>query len=127
VQQRLHAPDYVKPTAGPEGGPEVVVDYSFEEKKPWEALNTRSTDPRAPLVLRNISLTDAAYNVCVLPLTIDGETAVFEPAIVPYIEPQGRKEVSTRITGGPPLSLRSLPTFLMRSYKDSSVDELFGV
>ena len=89
--QRLRTPNEVKPTADLAGGPEVVVDYSFEEKKRWEALNTRNTDPSAPLILRNISLTDAAYNVRILPLTIEDEIATFEPCRCAVYRAPGEK------------------------------------
>lgn len=48
----------------------MVVSYSFEERKAWDALNKRNTNPDAPLMLQNISSANA-YNICVLPFTIE--------------------------------------------------------
>jgi len=107
------------------GGPEVVVSYSFEERKTWDALNKRNTNPDAPLILKNISSANA-YNIRVLPFTIEGMTATFEPKVIPYLEAKHDIEVSPIVRGASPLSTRSIPALLKRSYKDESVDELFG-
>ena len=53
-------------------------------------------------------------------------TATFEPKVIPYLEAKHDIEVSPIIRGASPLTTRSIPALLKRSYKDESVDELFG-
>jgi hypothetical protein len=125
-QQPLSSVEQSKEASQIVGGPEIVVDYNFEQRKSWEALNTRNTNREAPLVIRNISTKETAYNVRVLPLMIEGETVTFEPAVIPYIEASGKKDVAARVPGGSPLTIKALPIWLGRSYKDTSTEELFS-
>jgi hypothetical protein len=107
------------------GSPHIVVDYSHEDRERYPQSESEN-NPDAPLVLRNIATTESAFNVKLLPLETETESVSFEPSLVPYIEGGGRKEVFANITDGSPLFRKRLPYFLRRTYRDTSVDELFG-
>jgi hypothetical protein len=103
-------------------GPEIVVDYLYSEN------SKDNHDQNRPLVLRNIS-NEQAYNVQVLPLETEFGRIQWVPPLIPYIE--GKKELNVFAdltgTGTSPLFTRRIPDFLFKSYRDSSVEELFGV
>jgi hypothetical protein len=103
-------------------GPEVVLDYFFEDR------NRDTISSEIPLTIKNISATAAAYNVDVLPLQIEGMVCSFTPQLIPNIPAQGSTNVFADDRNGSILLRRSFPIFLYRSsYKDQSTDELFGV
>ncbi len=100
--------------------PEIVLDYSYAEN------SKDHHDANCPLVLRNVSSAFPAYNIEVLPLEIGQASAAFEPHLIPYIEPEGTRNVFANTRSGSPLFKRRLPDFLLQSYRDESVGELFG-
>ena len=102
------------------GGPELVVDYKYgENSKDFH-------DANAPLVIRNISQSDQAYNIQVLPLRTEKGLLDFEPDLIPFIEAGSSRNIFAWIKKGSPLFRRRLPDFLFQTYKDESVEELFG-
>ena len=109
------------PQADASGGPEVVIEYVYAEN------DKEHHDANAPLVLKNVS-TVPAYNVQVLPLTIDGVSAAFEPNLISFIEARGTKNVFVDVADASPFfgGRRRLPDFLFKSYKDTSFEELLG-
>jgi hypothetical protein len=113
-----HALRQARPTDS--DSPEIVIDYIYAED------SKDHHDANAPLKVRNISTTARAYNVEVLPLKAAEGIVTFEPALVPYVEAPGERNVFAFITDGSPLFRRRLPEFLYRSYKDTSSQELFG-
>jgi hypothetical protein len=102
-------------------GPELVIDYKYAEDR------RDCHDANAPLVIKNISQTEQAYNISVLPLQAGEGVLDFEPELIPYIEAAGSKNVFAWIKKGSPLFRRRLPDFLFTTYKDESVEELFGI
>jgi hypothetical protein len=110
----------------PSGCPRIVIEYAYEDRdRSWPPL-TVNNKPDAPLIVKNVSTVNAGYNIKVTPLTVEGVTATFQPALIPFIEAGGRAEVLTQIPGEGPLFRRGLPGLLRRSYRDASADELFG-
>lgn len=101
-------------------GPELVIDYNYSE----DSKNFH--DANAPLVIRNISQTEQAYNIQVLPLRTEKGLLTFDPDLIPYLEATRSKNVFAWIKEGSPLFRRRLPDFLFSTYKDESVEELFG-
>ena len=102
------------------GGPELVVDYNYRE-------NSKDLhDANAPLVIKNVSPSDQAYNIRVQPLHAEKGVLDFEPDLIPYIESGGSKNVFSCIKEGSPLFRRRLPDFLFQKYNDQSVEELFA-
>lgn len=107
------------------GGPELVIDYEYEENtRPWPPPD-KNNKPQAPLTVRNIS-SEPAYNVVLRPLEINGAVTAFDPPLVSYIENGKPVNIVARITGGSPLFRDRLPYFLRQSYEDKSVDELMS-
>ncbi len=108
----------------PQLGPRLVIDYSYEQSsdRPQRTLNN---DQEAPLVVRNVDPQRAAYNVRLLPLSVEGETVEFTPELIPSIEPNGRAQVFAKIVGVGFLGEKRLPIFFKRFYKDKSAEELF--
>jgi len=102
------------------GGPELVIDYKYSED------SKDSHDANAPLVIRNISQSEQAYSIQVLPLRTENGVLNFDPELIPYIEATKSKNVFAWIKEGSPLFKRRLPDFLFSTYKDGSVEELFG-
>jgi hypothetical protein len=103
-------------------GPEIVADYLYSEN------SKDKHDQNRPLVLRNIS-NEQAYNVQVLPLETEFGRIQWEPSLIPYFESKKERNVFAELTGtgASPLFTRRIPDFLFSSYRDSSVEELFGV
>ena len=101
-------------------GPELVIDYFYAED------NKDHHDANSPLMLRNVSNAFPAYNVEVLPLETDEGTTIFEPAVIPYIEPAAMRNVFADVREGSQIFSRRLPDFLFKSYKDTDARELFG-
>jgi hypothetical protein len=110
------------PIAETPTGPEIVVDYVYAED------DHDNHDANRPLLLKNLSATTQAYNVNVLPLQTGAGSVKWDPSVVPYIEAKGSRNVFADVSdaGGSPLFSRRLPDFLFKSYKDESIEELFG-
>jgi hypothetical protein len=106
--------------AGSTVGPQLVIDYDYAED------SNEHRDANAPLVIRNISSIENAFNVRILPLRTEQGEVNFEPTPIPYIEATKSKNVFAWVREGSPLFRRRLPDFLFRTYKDESVEELFG-
>jgi len=105
-------------------GPELVIKYAYEDRhRPWPPLETNNR-PDAPLVICNVSTSYAAYNVRVLPLTIEGDTMVFRPSVVPCIESKGQAEVFANIPGSSLLFAKHFPSFFRKSFRNASISEV---
>lgn len=105
--------------------PQIVIEYAYEDRHPaWPPPQTNNRI-NAPLVVKNVSTTSAAYNIRLAPLMVEGVTATFQPSLISVIEAGGRTDVSAQIPGEGPLFRGRLPVFLRRSYKDSSMQEYF--
>jgi hypothetical protein len=100
-------------------GPHLGVEYHYSEEK------NSGTAAAAPLVLTNTSTKDSAHNVRVMPLAVGKLQAAFEPRVLPFIEPLGRREVKARIDGVFPDLRHDLPVLFKRSYRDTNEKELF--
>ena len=108
-----------------EGGPYIVVDYFYEERRRWP--DTANSDPEAPITLKNISSTSSqAFNITVLPVELPEGRLQFEPFFIPYLQAGQTAQVFGDNKDAGALLRRRIPSFFRRTYRDSSVDELFG-
>ncbi len=133
IKKALAIPDsemtQVTPAATqmPADRPEVVFEYSYEDRNAFQTMpEALARNPNKPVIVRNVSLTRTAYNIRVLPLTVNTEHGTFSPAIIPFLAPQASANVNVKIPESSPLFSHNLPHFLRRAYTDSSVDELMS-
>lgn len=109
VEELLASPD----------GPHVVVEYSYSEEGNFAGGMSD------PLIVTNTSAKDSAHNIRLTPLTIGKLKSEFEPEVLTYIEPLGKREVQPRINDVFPTLRHDFPILFKRSYKDTSNEELF--
>jgi hypothetical protein len=106
--------------ANPPEGPEIVVEYSFDEDT--------NDDPAKPLVLRNVSQRHTAYNVRPLHMQVEKVTAYFAPSLISSIGPLQTVNVKVRIDDkAGPLTRDWFYRLFGSTYNDAtaSMEELF--
>lgn len=116
--------------------PELVIDYFYSDEplyqneeprgdeylQPWEA---KPQNRDKPIIIKNVSTSKNAYNVSIDPLVIPEGRAEFEPDIETCIAAGKRVGFRAKCQDASLLRRNQLIHILRKSYKDSSMDELF--
>src|SRR5712691_2968956 len=111
LKERSEEPDKSPLTGKPAavGGPELVIDYEYEEhENPWPEPR-RNNKPNAPLIIRNLA-GETAYNVVLLPLEIKCAVLTFDPPLIPYVDKANPSRVLAVVPGSSPIPPNCLPT-----------------
>jgi hypothetical protein len=97
-------------------GPELAIEYSYEERsRDWPPLDINN-NPSAPLTIKNLSVSRNAYNVKILPLTLGGCTLTFDPDSISYIAARSDVKVSAVLPSGALLFRNRLPDFFKAAF-----------